>query len=986
LLWLSGAVHVDGRSQVRVRNRIIKELVAAGWLKTKSSAPKWLAAAAVLLVAVAAGGYWYTQRLPVADMQTLTSATANLGAAEAAYRRLRGLPGFEQRAEELWLAALTRRSRAATTPADAAAADARLRELPGQAEVADRLLGEFWARRAAERAHLEQREAAILLAQRAAGADPAAAALLAELVGDDYSRLERSLLLPGVPDYWHVSFADATLVSVDAQRQATRTSLGATTQQSAAEPIALTALVHASLTRELAVEGEGTAGELELTLAVQHPAADELLVTLTAPSGAVAAIAVPRSDGGAVETFLVQGAPGSSLAQLADEGVRGVWRLAIVDRELGNTGVFAGWGLRFGEAAAARDVLPEPVAIADPSRTGDVVVRATAERAVAWPASPGAVGTLASWNLATGRHEHDFTLPAAPRHVALDSTGSRVLAATTRLLLVWNADDGALLARVGTETEFVLPPVFSVDGGYVAIAERVESANALYSVLRSADGSLVSTIEGSAEAQGWELGPGGRYLALQGPETVVRVLETRRGAELRRLPHAHAVQRVLHSNDGAMLVTVDGSGAIASWPLAVASAGLGRPLGRTVAAATVSSSADGRRLAFTREDGAVAVVDVIAGDELYRLRLPRSEPVTRTQISADGTQLVTQSGSAAKLWQLPSKPVTPRAATVDDAPTALALDRANGVVAIGLASGQLQIVRTTGTRSPLSFFGHRGAITAAAVSSALGLAATGGNDGIVRVWDLGSNAPTVAVSQPADAPIAIVGLSADGRSVASAAGGAVRVASVAEGRVMTELQTESVVTALAFAPDSARIAVGDASGGVVIAPLASEGRDRVVARLDASVTSLAFTPDGRLTAGDAGGTIALLAADDARVEASAHHWEQPIRWLEVSADGAALLVATDAWLHALAITPGLPPAHSKLFSWPASSTALTAVSATSVGFAGVDAAGVLASGVVDLAAAPSAVTMEASALVARDWQAVLALRLNDNGEPVPPDP
>ena len=174
---------------------------------------------------------------------------------------------------------------------------------------------------------------------------------------------------------------------------------------------------------------------------------------------------------------------------------------------------------------------------------------------------------------------------------------------------------------------------------------------------------------------------------------------------------------------------------------------------------------------------------------------------------------------------------------------------------------------------------------------------------------------------------------------------------------------------------------------VDIAPLAGAARDRVAARLDASITSLAFAPDGRrLAAADAGGAIALLAADDARVEASAHHWQGPIRWLEISADGASLLVATDAWLHALSITPGLPPTHSKLFSWPASSTALTAVSATTVGFAGVEAAGVLASGVVDLAAAPRAVTIEASALVARDWPAALALRLNDNGDPVPLDP
>lgn len=984
-LWLSGTVHVGADKQVRARNRIVRELVAAGWLKHKSSAPKWLAAAAVLLVAAVAGGYWYTQRLPVADIDTLMSPSATLRSLDDAYRRLRGLPGFEQRADELWLAALGDKSRAATTLADAQAADARLRELPGQTEAADRLLGEFWLRRAVERAHAEQREGAILLAQRAAGVDAAAAGYLAELVGDDYSRLERSLRLPSTPGYWHASFADPALVFIDAQRRASRVSVAASGTE-VSEPLALTALAPVPLTREISADGEGTAGEIELSLDVQHPATEELLVTLTAPGGAVATVAVPRSDGSAVEMFRLQGEPGSPLAQLADEAVRGVWRLTIVDREPGNTGVFAGWGLRFA-ALAARDVPPEPVPIPDPTRSADVVVQAAAERAVVWPVSPGVVGTVAVWNLAERRLEHDFTLPDAPRHVVLDPTGARLLAATDRVLLLWNAGDGALVARVGTDTSFVLPPVFSADGGYVAIAERVEGGNPLYSVLRSADGTLVGSIEGAPEAQSWELGPGGRYVALQGPETVIRVLETRRGAELRRLPHSEAVERLLHSNDGSMLVTVDRAGSIASWPLALASAGLGRPLGRTIAAETVSASADGRRLAFTREDGAIEVLDVVAGVELYRLRLPRSAPITRAQISADGTQLATLSGPALKLWRLPSKPVTPRTATVDDVPTAVALDAANDLVAVGMASGQLQIVPATGARSPLSFFGHRGAITAAALNGARGLAATGGSDGIVRVWDLASNAPIVAVAQPADAPVAIVALSSDGRSVASAAGATIRVATVADGRVTAELMAEGAVTALAFAPDSARIAAGDASGAIVIAPLAADARTRLTARLDAAVTSLAFSPDGnRLAAADSSGAIALLAAADARVEGAAHRWAQPIRWLDFSADGGSLLVATDSWLHALAATPALSPTYSKLFSWPAFSTALVPKSATAVGFAGVDASGVLASGVVDLAAPPRAVTPDASALVARDWSAAFGLRLNDNGDPVPLEP
>ena len=990
LLWLSGTARVDEQGALKIRNRIVRELVAAGWLKAKASGWRWVAAAAALLAAVAAGGYWYTQWLPVADIATLSSTTAQPSDAEEAWRRLRGLPGFTQRADELWLEALGRQSRAATSLAAATAADTRLRELPGQDAAADRMLSEYWLRRAREQAHGEHRDAAILLAQRAAAlpaAEPVAAAYLAELVGDDYSRLERSLRFAGAPEYWHMSFAQATLVAIDAEQRVLRMPFGAAagTGTLGAAPLELTALEHAALTRELAVDGEGTAGEFELMLTVQHAAAVELLVTLTAPSGAAAAVTVPSSDGVLVETFSFRAAQGS-LAELADEGVSGVWRLTIVDRTAGNSGVFGGWGLRFGDNAR-RDDLSELVEIPDPQRIAAVKVQAIADRAVAWTASPGVVGSVALWNLATGQLEHDFTSPAAPRQVALDASGTRVLAATERVLHLWNAENGALVARVATETGFVLPPVFSTDGSHVAIAERVDGANPLYSVLRSADASLVATFEGMPDAQGWELGPGGRYVALQGPEMLIRVLEARRGAELMRAPHRQAVQRLLHLDDGSVLVTVDAAGTIAAWSTAPAPpAAIGREAGHTAAAASVSASADGRRLAFTRDDGAVAVLDVPTGVELYRLRIGRSLPVTSTQLSADGTELVTQSGSLFKSWRLPSKPALPGTALGDGMPTAIAIDRTSDLLAVGLASGQLQLESTGASGgSSLAFFGHRGPVSAAALNGGRGLAATGGRDGIVRLWDIASRSPTGIVMQPADAPIALVGLSADGEHVASAAGRVVRVATVADGRVVTEVRTEIAVTAVAFAPDAAAVAVGDAAGAVLIAQFAepSEGASLEVG---AAVTSLAFAPQGsRLAVADAGGSITFVAADSGETESTIRHWTQPIRWLEFSPDGSALLVATDAWLHSLAAaTPALAPAQSRLVVWPASGAVMTAISATAVGFAGVAADRSLASGVLDVKS--SDVAGDAATLVARDWPAALALRLNDNGEPVPFDP
>jgi WD40 repeat protein/subtilisin-like proprotein convertase family protein len=991
-LWLSGTVRLDEQRRLRIGSRIVKELVAARWLKTARSGRPWLAVAAVLLVAIAAGGYWYTQYLPVADSEALRSPSGDLVAVEESYRRLRALPGFAERADALWIDALARRSREAATLAAATAADTRLRELPGQDAAADGLLGEFWLRRARAAAHAEQRDAALLLAQRAAAlpaADPAAAAYLAELVGDDYLRLERSLRLADAPSYWHMAFTEASLVSIDREQQALRTPFGAAAGSGGlgAAPWRPTALEHAALVRELAVEGDGTAGELELSVALRHVAAPELLVTLTAPGGAQAAISMPRSDGAAVETFLFQAAQGSPLAQLADERLRGVWRLTVVDRQAGNTGVLAGWGLRFADEVV-RDDPPEPLAIPDPTRVETVGVRAVADRAVAWPLSAGAIGTVAVWNLVTGRLEHDFTLPAAPRQVAIDPTSTRILGATDRVLMLWNIADGALVARVATETEFVLPPVFSTDGGYVAIAERVDGASPLYSVLRSADASLVASIEGVLDVQSWELGPGARYLALLGPASVVRVLETRRGTERKRLAHDEPVERMLHSPDGAALSTIDRAGAIASWSLAAGAAGP-RVLGHTAAAAGASVSADGRRLAFTREDGAISVLDLASGGEVYRLRHARASPVAATQLSADGAELVTASGAMLRLWSLPPQPLAPSGGSSDAAPTALALDRASELVAVGLRSGQLEIAlaaELARPRSALAFFGHRGQITAAALNGSRGIAVTGGSDGVVRLWDTASSAPTGVVMQPADAAIALVALSADGRLVASAAARAVRVATVADGRVTTEVRAEATVTALAFAPDGQSLAVGDAGGAVAITSLAAEP-ERVAVQLGAAATSLAFAPDGQqLAAGDAAGAVTLIGSAG-EVRGVARHWSQPLRWLDFSPDGSVLFAATDLWLHALeAATPALAPLHSKLVALPFAHTVLLPASSSAVRSAGFTANGLFAMAVLDLAAPPTAPVADSSTLVGRDWPAALALRLNDNGEPVPFDP
>jgi WD40 repeat protein/subtilisin-like proprotein convertase family protein len=983
-LWLSGAVREATDRRLVPRNRVVKELVAARWLEAAKGFRR-VAIAAVLLVAVlAAGGYWYTQRLPVDDIATLTSGGASLAADEDAYQRLRGLPGFADRAERLWLEALGRRSRAAATLVDAVAVDTRLRELPGQDAPADRLLGEFWLRRARVAAHREQRDAALLMAQRAAAlpaAEPHAAAYLAELVGGDYRYLERSLRLATAPGYWHMRFDDSALVVLDAEQRVLRAPFGVTGGEPLGDVSArLTALKPAALTRALMLSGEGTAGELTLSLAVQHPEGGELLVTLRAPGGTEAAVQVPRGDGTTVERLVFEAVQGSPLAQLADEGLEGTWRLTIVDRAEGNTGFLVGWGLTRGPASANED-FPDGLAIPDPTRAEDVMVRTVGDRALVVPTTPGAIGTVALWNLATGRLEHDFTLPAPPRHVALDATGSRVLAATENELSLWNAADGALVAELGTQTEFVLLPVFSADGAYFAIAERVEGDGPLVSVLRSSDASLVASSEGADGALEWQLGPGARYFALLGPANVVRVLETRRGTELVRLQHTTAVQRVLDTQDGNTLVTVDAAGAIVAWLFANGSA-IPRYIGRTASAASISVAAG--RLAYAWDDGAVAIVATATGAPIARVRQPHAADVAKTQLAADGTQLVTQYGAALRRGRLPSAAPTPAATAAAAAPPVLALDRGADIVAFGLRSGQLEIgPRSERVRpgSMLAFFGHRGPITAAVVDTTLGLAATGGADGMVRLWDSATGEPTGIVVQPAAAAIDAVAVSADGGAVASAAGRTVRIADIGTGRVTEELTVEGAVVALRFAPGSRLLAVADSSGAVTL----TSGARRRTAQLGAAATALAFAPDGtRLVVGDAAGALRLVGIEDAELSAVVREWPGPIRWLELSSDGRVLFVATNEWLHALdASTPALEPTSSRLLPLLPTPHVASPTSASIVRFAGFDLSGALVATSFDLAAAPDPAPPDGAVLVSRDWSAALGLTLGDDGEPEP---
>ena len=151
--------------------------------------------------------------------------------------------------------------------------------------------------------------------------------------------------------------------------------------------------------------------------------------------------------------------------------------------------------MRFG-TQSVRDDPDKPVAIPDPARTTDVSFDVSDDDrfALVRPTTAGAAPTLSVWDLAAGRPQADVGLPRPPEHALLNATHARVLTSAGDQVTLWNAASGAQVARIGTQTEFVLPPVFSADGGFVAIAERVEDSPPLLSLLRAEDGTLLASV------------------------------------------------------------------------------------------------------------------------------------------------------------------------------------------------------------------------------------------------------------------------------------------------------------------------------------------------------------------------------------------------------------------------------------------------------------------------------------------------------------
>lgn len=908
-LLVAGVVRRAAEGQLQITNRIYARVFDERW--ARASMPfhwRGLAAATAVAALFILVPYWYVNYLPRPWVQTLTSQDAEFETVQTAWQRLNRLPGFADTADTLFADVLAQRARSMSTLDEVLENDALVRELRNQDALADQLLAEFWLQRSRAAANAEDRDAALLYATAAlAGMPEEAGRAVTELGSDDYARLTRTVNLSRQPVLWSAAddFESATVI--DEAGESRMVHFVADRSPQVSESLALTALQHIAFIRELSVDSAGSAGRFALRLVVDHARANDLTVTLAAPSGAAVTVALADEfrdrTGFLLDTRV--------LGILADERRQGVWRLTIVDTVAGNAGVLHRWSLEFDDVSDSWLGAPDAgVPIPEPVRTNEIEIALGGDGrvAVVRPALEGVSGSLAVWALDRGELLHDLRLDRPLDSFELTRDGTHLIVVAGNELIIWSVDDGRIVGRIQTQTEFLLAPAVSSAGGYLMIAERVDGAAPLYSLIRTSDGQLVASVTGRSGPDAWLLGPEARYLALIDSSRSIEIIEPRRGTNVATLELERPAARVVTVDHGELIITVDTVGAVRVWPLLAGEEGIALSdswqLGATTQPASVSVSRDAATAVFVVRAGELAIHDLTRQRAPSLLRVGTAQADIRTQLTADGSAVLTQSGSVLRTWNIADRPL---GETSSAELTALTLGSEGRLAALGYRGGFVRAASlsnldalTDGTET-IDFIGHRGPVSAVALNVEQNLIASGGQDGTARLWNLATLSPGDSQMNHAEGPVAALAISDDAAWLLVGTPDTASLWRLPEGELEAEFPVNGTAGALAFAGQGKAFAIGDTTGNLIIAE-PGQNEPRLSVRADSTITTLAFSPQSDyVVSGDALGNLRVWPLRAGPAVPEPVRFREPIRWLAFTDEQNQLVVQTEQWLHQLSI-------------------------------------------------------------------------------------
>jgi WD40 repeat protein len=496
-----------------------------------------------------------------------------------------------------------------------------------------------------------------------------------------------------------------------------------------------------------------------------------------------------------------------------------------------------------------------------------VAVTADGRRAV----SGGQDKTLRVWDLEAGTEVYALTGHDWVDAVTVTPDGRRAVSGGGEdgMVRVWDLEAGAAAHALTGHDGRVTTVAVSGDGRRAVSGGRDGTVR----VWDLEAGTAVHALPGHDWVWAVTVTPDGRRAVSGGWDGTVRVWDLEAGTAVHALTgHGGRVRAVAVTPDGRRAVSGGEDGTVRVWDLEAGAAAHATGHGWLVSAVAVS--ADGRRAVSGSEDGTVRVWDLEAGAAAHTLTGHDSR-VHAVAVTPDGRRAVSGSEDATvRVWDLEAGTAVHAltghrgrvhaVAVTADGRRAVSRRGQDGTVQVwNLATGK-QIAPASWRLQHLltrfrSFFTLYEAYPLSISADGRRAVSGGGDDGMVRVWDLEAGTAVHALTGH-DGEVHAVAVSADGRRAVS--GSEYRTVQVWDLEAGTEVYAltghDSRVSAVAVTPDGRRAVSGGDDGMVRVWDVA-HGVELASFASDSSITVLAVTPPGiRVIAGTSAGPVHLL--------------------------------------------------------------------------------------------------------------------------------